>query len=54
MILTVGLFKCTQMSLKELDTHYMEDALESYKNDHGCKEDTELSVDDLKEICNIF
>lgn len=40
--------------VKELDTHYMEDALESYKNDRGCKEDTELSVDDLKEICNIF
>ncbi|WGL59243.1 pyruvate, phosphate dikinase [Pigmentibacter sp. JX0631] len=40
--------------VKELETHHMEDALENYKNQRGLNEDTELSAEDLIEICNIF
>nr|BFD32810.1 pyruvate, phosphate dikinase [Pigmentibacter ruber] len=40
--------------VKELETHHMEDALENYKNNRGLNEDTDLSTEDLIEICNIF
>lgn len=40
--------------VKNIETHYMEDALEAYKNNKGYTEDTHLSADDLKELVGIF
>ena len=40
--------------VKNLETHYMEDVLDSYKKQRGYKEDTELTAPDLKEIVTSF
>ncbi|KAB8031945.1 pyruvate, phosphate dikinase [Fluviispira multicolorata] len=40
--------------VKDLETHYMEDELESYKKQCGYKEDTELTASDLKELIVLF
>ncbi len=40
--------------VKDLETHYMEDELESFKKMNGYKEDTELTASDLKELVGVF
>ncbi|WP_186645882.1 pyruvate, phosphate dikinase [Fluviispira vulneris] len=40
--------------VKDLETHYMEDELESFKKLNGYKEDTELTASDLKELVGVF
>jgi pyruvate,orthophosphate dikinase len=40
--------------VKGLESHAMEDILESFKRKKGFEEDTQLSASDLKELCDAF
>jgi pyruvate, orthophosphate dikinase len=40
--------------VKELDSHYMEDALDTFKKQKGYREDTDLNAVDLKELIESF
>lgn len=40
--------------VKELESHYMENALDSFKKQKGYHEDTDLNAEDLKELIDSF